>query len=178
MMTLVGSSMGCNPGATGPPGPPGPPGAQGPPGAEGPSGTPKKSAFTAVKDAPQNGRGGDVVTFQDTQTNLNGHFDLTSSKFTCVFPGTYFFTCTVGKAQNNPDIEIYIGIVKDGDRIVTASTRIIPADNDFDMASASSVLELQAGDQVWLQFQNQDGQTNRLYSDSLKMTSFSGYLIY
>ena len=218
MMTLVGSSMGCSPGATGPSGAQGPPGAQGPsgdqgppgtqgpsavpgppgfkgiPGFPGPSGPPgpvgphgrpgfpgliglpgrdgidgvatttRKSAFTAVKNDSQTGNAGDVLTFDETPTNLNGHFDLTTGKFTCVFPGAYFFTFNIGLYTRVPGNDIIIGIVKN------SNLPIIVA-----YASASVALELEVGDQIWLQFLS-EGES--VYSHSYKLTSFSGYLIY
>ena len=171
MMTLVGCSMGCTPGS------PGRDGQDGTNGRDGVATAIQKSAFTAVKTSVQSGNSGDVLTFDETPTNQNGHFSLTTGKFTCVFPGTYFFTFTFGVWIRNPGSRVYISIVKNGNRIVTAHARLVgtEAENDFDTATASVVLELEAGAQVWLQFLDDN---ESVHSTASGYTSFSGYLIY
>ena len=168
MMTLVGCSMGCAPGATGP---------AGPPGRDGRDGGANRSAFTAVKNSTQTGILGDAVTFEESPTNINNHFDLATGKFTCVFPGIYVFTCNIGlfflNDGENENNDVHISIVKNGDVIATAHARVGGFEQDFDTASTSAVLELGAGDQVWLQFATGD----KVYSNDLKLTSFTGYLI-
>ena len=190
MMTLVGCSMGCGygaPGAQGPSGAQGSSGAQGPTGAQGPAGpagpaggdggatTTRKSSFTAIKTSIQTGNPGDAVTFQQTPTNINNHFDLTTSKFTCVFPGVYFFTCNIGLYIIDVDTtkSIYISIVKNDDTIASAHARVGGFRYDYDTATTSAVLELRVGDQVWLKC----AAVSTVYSDRNKLTSFTGYLI-
>ncbi|XP_040548240.1 C1q-related factor isoform X1 [Gallus gallus] len=100
------------PGPPGPPGEPGPPGAAGPPGVRGEAGKPgppglpglggtgavstatystvPRVAFYAGLKNPHEGY--EILKFDDVVTNLGNSYDAASGKFTCVIPGTYFFT--------------------------------------------------------------------------------------
>ena len=171
------------PGKTGPRGPvgpsgrhglPGEPGTDGSKGEKGESGHTRKSAFTAVKTNQQTGSPGQVVTFQETPTNINGHFSLASNKFTCQIPGTYVFMYSIGvhtPSGNDPHIQL----MKNNQAIVTAHTRTGGFSIDFDQTGQSAVLNLDTGDQVWLAFQHNG---NSIYSHGGKLTSFSGFLLY
>ena len=151
---------------------PGEPGMSGSKGEKGDSGHSRKSAFTAVKTSSQTGNGGDVVSFQETPTNINGHFSLATNKFTCQVPGTYFFTFSMGIHQPG---DLNIMLVKNGHLIVSAHTRTGGFDSDFDQTSSSAVLNLEMGDQVWLKFVR-DGNT--IYSTFNRHSTFSGFLLY
>ncbi|XP_072044658.1 uncharacterized protein [Amphiura filiformis] len=173
------------PGKTGPRGPVGSMGIQGITGEAGSAGTigqkgqkgqcgqGRRSAFTAIKTSAQTGNTNDVVTFQETSANINGHFSLATSKFTCVIPGTYVFTFTIGIHEPT---DIYIKLVLNGNHTVGVHTRTGGISNDFDTTSSSAILNLQSGDQVWLMFGS--SSSRRVAGSSKRYTSFSGFLLY
>ena len=178
-----------NAGSTGEPGPSGPSGhdgvsikgakgdagSTGEPGSDGVAAIIRKSGFTAIKtNGSQTGNNGDVLTFQQIPANIDNHFNPATNKFTCVFPGTYFFTCNIGVYLPQQGNAISISIVKNGEMIATVHARVGGISNDIDTATTSAVLELQEGDQVWLQFASNGSSTVHGHSK----TSFSGFLIY
>ena len=155
----------------------GPSGDKGQAGMKGePAATISNSAFTAIKTSSQTGNVGDVVTFQQTPTNVNHHFSMTTNKFRCVYPGAYFFSFTVGCYNPNSNDEIFINLEKYGNRVVTAHTRVGGFSDDFDSASASAVLNLAVGDTVWLEFAVTDNRN--IFSDAHVRTHFSGFRIF
>ena len=155
-------------------GQPGRPGSPGPPGPKGDSYTPLgQSAFTVTKLVPQSANQGDVLTFDAAETNLGSHFSLISNKFTCEIPGTYVFMFTI--ATNRLGQHPGIDLVKDGARVVRAHTRNAAA--DFQQSSQAAVLQLEVGNQVWLQW-IENYVAYEVWSDPYKMTSFTGFLLY
>ncbi len=167
------------PGKTGPRGPVGPDGIQGVPGPagitgqkgqKGECGQGRKSAFTAIKTALQTGSTNDVLKFEDTSENINGHFNLETDKFTCVYPGTYVFMYSIGVYEPT---DTHIQLMKNGRVVVVAHTRTGGFNTDFDTTSSSAVLRLQRGDKVWLRF----GSGNRRVYGG-RYTTFSGFLLY
>ena len=176
----------CNNCCQGPAGIPGAPGAAGLPGRDGlnvkgDKGDPgtsahtKKAAFTAIKTSSQTGNIGDVVTFQEVPTNINNHFNPATNLFTCQIAGTYVFSFAFGTHTSGGTNDIVIALVKNGNLVVAAHSRA--ADNsDFDHNSNLAILNLETGDQVWLQFTYYNGRT--IYGNSYKYNTFSGYLLY
>ena len=166
------------PGTGGPPGTPGTPGAPGlsVKGEKGDPGEPistQKSAFTAIKTDSQTGNVGDVLTFQETETNINNHFNLATNMFTCQIPGTYVFMFGIAVYQNNdPRIEL----VKNGTPIVTLHATISSNASPFQQSSNSVILNLGVGDQMWLRFTGSNG--HRVWSGGRKYSTFSGFLLY
>ena len=164
------------PGKTGPRGLKGIQGLDGAPGLIGAKGDKgecprlKKSAFTAIKTNEQTGNIGDVVTFQETPTNINNDYSLQSSKFTCQIPGTYVFMFAIGVHFNSNPV---IWLVRNGNHILMAHAI---TKNDVDQSTNSAILDLEIGDQVWLQFAHYNGQS--VHSDNNRIMSFSGFLLY
>ena len=156
-------------------GEPGRPGSPGPAGPKGDTYTPQfgQSAFTVTKLTPQSANQGDILTFDQAETNLGSHFSLISNKFTCEIPGTYVFMFTI--ATHNLGQHPGIDLVKDGARIVRAHTR--NTDRDFQQSSQAAVLQLEVGNQVWLQW-IENYAAYEVWSDPYKMTSFTGFLLY
>ncbi|XP_072045035.1 complement C1q tumor necrosis factor-related protein 4-like [Amphiura filiformis] len=155
------------PGKTGPRGPIGPVGIQNCQCGQG-----RKSAFTAIKMNDQTGNINDVVTFQETSVNIDGHFSLQSNKFTCLFPGIYVFMFSMGAYTPTDPV---IWLVKNDNIVVSAHTRTTAA-HDFDQTSNSAILNLETGDHVWLKFAIHNGR--KLHSNSNRYSSFSGFLLY
>ena len=141
-------------------------------GEKGESGHTRKSAFTAIKTRTQTGNIGDVITFQETPTNINNSFSLQSNKFTCQVPGTYVFMFSIGVYHTTDPV---IWLVKNGNRVLSVLART-GGSGDYDHTSNSAILDLQVNDKVWLQFAHHNGR--RVHSDSQRYSSFSGFLLY
>ena len=146
-------------------------GNKGDPGLGAPART-RKSAFTVIKKKAQTGNNKDVVTFDEAPSNIGNHFNLGTNKFTCQIPGTYVFMFTIGVYQNT---EIWNSLVKNGVVILTAHSRS-NYNHNFDQNTMTAILNLVQGDKVWVQFTYSNGK--RVYSDGVKLTAFSGFLLY
>ncbi|XP_070541794.1 complement C1q subcomponent subunit C-like [Ptychodera flava] len=187
------------PGAPGLPGPMGPPGNLGPPGQSGLNGqkgepgltgmgtvsaaswsapavkvptsvlNQPKSAFTAVRTSDLTGHAdrGKDVTFDTMITNVGGHFDGTTGRFTCAINGTYYFIFHIA---HNRDTQVLL--VKNNERQV--SVHGDAGNTTRESYSNSAVLQLIVGDQVWLKL----GSRHSLTSNTEKLTSFSGFLLF
>ena len=173
------------PGKVGPRGYQGLPGLNGDPGEEGMKGqkgdtgvepSRQKSVFSVAKTSSQSGNPGDILTFDMAHTNIGEDFSLSSNKFTCQIPGTYVFMFTITQytEAHHPVIEL----VKDGVGIARAvAMETDSSGHEWLQGSQSAVLQLAAGDQVWLQFKHFN-TVEQVYSDNNKYTTFSGFLLY
>ncbi|ELV10098.1 C1q-related factor [Tupaia chinensis] len=194
--TLVQGPQG-KPGRTGKPGPPGPPGDPGPPGPVGPPGekgepgkpgppglpgaggsgaistatytTVPRVAFYAGLKNPHEGY--EVLKFDDVVTNLGNNYDAASGKFTCNIPGTYFFTYHV-LMRGGDGTSMWADLCKNGQ--VRASAIAQDADQNYDYASNSVILHLDAGDEVFIKLDG--GKAHG--GNSNKYSTFSGFIIY
>ncbi|TRZ16382.1 hypothetical protein HGM15179_010720 [Zosterops borbonicus] len=191
--TLVQGPQG-KPGRPGKPGPPGPPGEPGPPGPvgargeagrPGPPGLPGPGATGAVSAATYSTvprvafyaglknphEGYEVLKFDDVVTNLGNSYDAASGKFTCAIPGTYFFTYHV-LMRGGDGTSMWADLCKNGQ--VRASAIAQDADQNYDYASNSVILHLDAGDEVFIKLDGgkAHGGNNNKYS------TFSGFIIY
>ena len=113
-----------------------------------------------------------MLTFQETVTNIGNHFNLDTSRFTCQVPGVYWFTFTICRFSSG---DPYVYLVKDGTKIVIAHFYDNPNHTVANQFSNGAVLQLAAGEQVWILFGSSGDQ---VYSDSNKYTTFSGFLLY
>ncbi|XP_054579372.1 complement C1q-like protein 2 isoform X2 [Eptesicus fuscus] len=186
------------PGPRGPPGEPGPPGPRGPPGEKGDSGRPGlpglqltagaaggegvvvtgalSAAFSGPKIAFYVGlksphEGYEVLKFDDVVTNLGNHYDPTTGKFSCQVRGIYFFTYHI-LMRGGDGTSMWADLCKNGQ--VRASAIAQDADQNYDYASNSVVLHLEAGDEVYVKLDGgkAHGGNNNKYS------TFSGFLLY
>ncbi|KAM8795437.1 C1q-related factor [Eudromia elegans] len=179
------------PGPPGPPGEPGPPGAAGPPGARGepgrpgPPGLPGAGAAGAVSTATYSTvprvafyaglknphEGYEILKFDDVVTNLGNSYDAASGKFTCAVAGTYFFTYHV-LMRGGDGTSMWADLCKNGQ--VRASAIAQDADQNYDYASNSVILHLDAGDEVFIKLDGgkAHGGNNNKYS------TFSGFIVY
>ncbi|XP_043911053.1 C1q-related factor [Protopterus annectens] len=170
------------PGEPGPPGPVGPPGEKGEPGKPGPSGpggngaistatytTVPRVAFYAGLKNPHEGY--EILKFDDVVTNLGNNYDATTGKFTCNIPGTYFFIYHV-LMRGGDGTSMWADLCKNGQ--VRASAIAQDADQNYDYASNSVILHLDAGDEVFIKLDGgkAHGGNNNKYS------TFSGFIIY
>ncbi|KAM4677942.1 complement C1q tumor necrosis factor-related protein 2 [Discoglossus pictus] len=153
-------------------------GNKGPKGKKGETGTPgpcrcgtkkAKSAFSVAvtKSYPKERL---PIKFDKILMNEGGHYNVTSGKYVCGIPGTYFFTYDITLANKH----LAIGLVHNGHyKIKTFDANT----GNHDIASGSTILPLKLGDEVWLQifYSEQNGLFYDPYwTDSL----FTGFLIY
>ncbi|XP_078497515.1 C1q-related factor [Lissotriton helveticus] len=194
--TLVQGPQG-KPGRPGKPGPPGPPGEPGPPGPMGPPGergelgkvgppgypgigsngaistatytTVPRVAFYAGLKNPHEGY--EILKFDDIVTNLGNNYDAATGKFMCNIPGTYFFTYHI-LMRGGDGTSMWADLCKNGQ--VRASAIAQDADQNYDYASNSVILHLDAGDEVYVKLDGgkAHGGNNNKYS------TFSGFIIY
>ncbi|KAL4657798.1 C1q-related factor-like [Arapaima gigas] len=182
------------PGKPGPPGPPGPPGEPGPPGPAGPPGdrgdpgrtgilglggnsaistatysTVPRVAFYAGLKNPHEGY--EILKFDDVVTNMGNNYDGASGKFICSIPGTYFFVYHV-LMRGGDGTSMWADLCKNGQ--VRASAIAQDADQNYDYASNSVILHLDAGDEVYIKLDGgkAHGGNNNKYS------TFSGFILY
>ncbi|KAL7886241.1 hypothetical protein AOLI_G00065360 [Acnodon oligacanthus] len=132
-------------------------------------GTQARSAFSVAitKSYPKERM---PIRFDRILMNEGGHYNSSSGKFTCTIPGVYFFTYDITLANKH----LAIGLVHNGQyKIKTFDANT----GNNDVASGSTVLRLQKGDQVWLQifYSEQNGLFfDPFWTDSM----FTGFLIY
>ncbi|NWH43126.1 C1QL4 protein, partial [Fregata magnificens] len=169
------------PGEPGRPGPPGPPGPG--PGGYIPSFYSPKIAFYAGLRKPHEGY--EVLRFDDVVTNVGNYYEPSSGKFTCPLPGIYFFTYHVlmrggdgtsmwADLMKTRPGDGMLGGVPDGRAPqVRASAIAQDADQNYDYASNSVILHLDAGDEVFIKLDGgkAHGGNNNKYS------TFSGFII-
>ncbi|KAG9272269.1 complement C1q tumor necrosis factor-related protein 2 [Astyanax mexicanus] len=110
------------------------------------------------------------IRFERILMNEGNNYNTSSGKFTCTIPGVYYFTYDITLANKH----LAIGLVHNGQyKIKTFDANT----GNHDVASGSTVLRLQKGDQVWLQifYSEQNGLFfDPFWTDSL----FTGFLIY
>ncbi|XP_038635611.1 C1q-related factor [Scyliorhinus canicula] len=191
--TLLQGPQG-KPGRPGKPGAPGPPGERGAPGPVGPAGekgeagrpglpgssgtgaisaatysTVPRVAFYAGLKNPHEGY--EILKFDDVVTNLGNHYDGASGKFTCSIPGTYFFTYHV-LMRGGDGTSMWADLCKNGQ--VRSSSIAQDADQNYDYASNSVILHLDAGDEVYIKLDGGKAHGGN-YN---KYSTFSGFIIY
>ncbi|KAG9346760.1 hypothetical protein JZ751_007077 [Albula glossodonta] len=110
------------------------------------------------------------IRFNRILMNEGGHYNASDGKFVCSIPGVYYFTYDITLANKH----LAIGLVHNGQyKIKTFDANT----GNHDVASGSTVLRLQRGDQVWLQifYSEQNGLFfDPYWTDSL----FTGFLIF
>ncbi|XP_006638431.1 complement C1q-like protein 3 [Lepisosteus oculatus] len=162
-------------GAPGPPGPAGPPGKAGPrgsPGIPGPPGGPgtatrPRIAFYAALSELFTQQ--DVLRFTDVITNLGADYSPGSGKFTCRVPGVYVFSYHILKDGEHMWADLMLN------NQVYASSTAQDASSKFDTAANSAVLQLKAGDEVYVKL---DGGQVMKDGAQGRYSTFSGYLLY
>lgn len=136
-----------------------------------------RSAFSVARTSPILGervfqQGKQALTFDVEYVNIGGHFNKTSGRFTCQYPGAYFFAFTVGKHPRRAvSVKLMLG---------KGEVQAMVFDEDMsrrrEMQSQSLLLLLQKGDSVWLYSQQDDRYG--IYSNQGRYTTFSGFLVY
>ncbi|XP_072263836.1 adiponectin isoform X2 [Pyxicephalus adspersus] len=171
-------------GDTGEPGVPGQKGEvgnQGPQGPEGPRGFPGargemgESPFL-LRSAFSMGLTGRVsipnvpIRFTKAFYNDQRHYDESTGKFRCNIRGLYLFTYHLTVYMK----DVKVGLYKNNKPIMFTFDQFQA--NNVDQASGSILLNLDVGDEVWLQVYGDE--FGGIYGDNLNDSSFSGILLY
>lgn len=136
-----------------------------------------RSAFSVARTLSALGesrgrREREALTFDVEYVNIGGHFNKTSGRFTCHFPGAYYFAFTVGK---HPRRAVSVKLMT-GRGEVRAMVFNEDMSRRREMQSQSLLLSLKKGDSVWLYSQQEGGYA--VYSNQGRFTTFSGFLVY
>ncbi|XP_066533817.1 complement C1q-like protein 3 [Hoplias malabaricus] len=155
----------------GPPGPAGPPGKAGPPGLPGPKGEPSitRGAVAFYAALKNDFSKEDVLKFSNVVTNLGGRYDSSTGTFTCQSAGVYHFSYNIVKTG----VSLRADLVLNDNKIVASAVAVDALHTDT--ASNSAVLQLRAGDRVYVRLNKSDStlkDTHNLFS------TFSGHLLY
>uniref|UniRef100_A0A3Q2XPN6 C1q-related factor-like n=1 Tax=Hippocampus comes TaxID=109280 RepID=A0A3Q2XPN6_HIPCM len=126
-------------------------------------------AFYAGLKNPHEGY--EILKFDDVVTNLGNNYDGIAGKFVCSIPGTYFFIYHV-LMRGGDGTSMWADLCKNGQ--VRASAIAQDADQNYDYASNSVILHLDAGDEVYIKLDGgkAHGGNNNKYS------TFSGFILY
>ncbi|XP_052008776.1 complement C1q tumor necrosis factor-related protein 4-like [Xyrauchen texanus] len=114
----------------------------------------------------------EALVFDVEYVNIGGHFNKTSGRFTCHFPGAYYFAFTVGK---HPLRAVSVKLMR-GRSEVQAMVFDEDTSRRREMQSQSLLLSLRKGDHIWLYSQQDEGYA--VYSNQGRYTTFSGFLVY
>uniref|UniRef100_A0A665TQS9 Otolin 1a n=1 Tax=Echeneis naucrates TaxID=173247 RepID=A0A665TQS9_ECHNA len=158
------------PGVRGERGPKGGRGPRGPKGLPGESVEQVRSAFSVglfpSRSFPPPGI---PVKFDKVFYNGEGHWDPALNKFNVTYPGVYLFTYHI-TVRNRP---VRVALVVNGLRKLR--TRDSLYGQDIDQASNLALLQLEEGDQVWLETLR---DWNGIFSSTEDDSTFSGFLLY
>ncbi|XP_074831705.1 complement C1q subcomponent subunit B [Carettochelys insculpta] len=164
------------PGKVGPKGPVGSKGSPGPRGPPGPKGDSEdlkataKSAFSAARTISMLPRRDQPIRFERILTNENGHYENRYGRFRCQIPGIYYFTYHV-TSRGNLCINIMKGSGAKGEKVVTFCDYV---SNVYQVTTGGVVLQLQAGENVWLEPTEKNYVVGIEGADSI----FSGFLVF
>ncbi|NXB10152.1 C1QC protein, partial [Cnemophilus loriae] len=163
------------PGIPGKPGPPGLPGAVGIPGPAGMAGLPgmpgsfkqkHRSAFSVTRQTRQHPLKNVPVVFNEVITNTNHDYNTTTGKFTCRFPGVYYFVFHSSHTAN-----LCVILHKNQRKMASFCDH---KTNTMQVSSGGMLLHLAAADEVWLGVNDYNGMVGIANSDSI----FSGFLLF
>ena len=125
------------------------------------------SGFTVQipKAGPKNGS----IVFNDIKSNIGNHYDPTTGKFTCVYPGVYFFSISLYQTYTNH--YTFCFIQRNGARLMEVSSDSGGStDNAYFQASNNVFVHLNKGDVVNL-------YTVKPVTTMDRLTTFSGFMI-
>ncbi|XP_077101033.1 adiponectin [Siphateles boraxobius] len=171
-----------DPGSKGPNGEPGEPGDEGHtgkrgfpgnPGLKGESGAgsfPYYSAFSMGLTGKIPPSSGAPIHFTKTFYNEQHHYDDISGKFRCAIPGIYYFTYHL--TINGKDTKV--AMFQNGRTVAFTLDQF--HNGNLDQASGGTILNLSAGDEVWLQLYD-DIFDEGIYADINNDSTFTGFLL-
>ncbi|XP_016135861.1 complement C1q and tumor necrosis factor-related protein 9A [Sinocyclocheilus grahami] len=130
-----------------------------------------KSAFSArLSESSKLPAANAPVLFDKIIYNRQGHYDPQTGRFTCAIRGVYYFTYHITVFSRN----VKVVLMKNSQRVIYTMDSYQGGE---DQASGGAVLELEAGDKVWLQVADKL-LFNGLYADEDDDTVFSGFLLF
>uniref|UniRef100_A0A667XCD6 C1q and TNF related 9 n=1 Tax=Myripristis murdjan TaxID=586833 RepID=A0A667XCD6_9TELE len=110
------------------------------------------------------------IRFDKIIYNEQNHYDPQTGRFTCSVAGAYFFTYHITVFSKN----VKVALMKNGAKIIHTTDNYQSSE---DQAAGGAVLQLEAGDKVWLQVAGGEFY-NGLFADEDDDTTFSGFLIF
>uniref|UniRef100_A0A8B9NWW5 C1q domain-containing protein n=1 Tax=Apteryx owenii TaxID=8824 RepID=A0A8B9NWW5_APTOW len=110
------------------------------------------------------------IKFDKVLYNGLNDYNPTTGKFTCKYSGVYYFTYHITVYSRN----VRVALVKNGIKLLHTVDRYQGAE---DQASGATILELQSGDEVWLQVHPGEA-FNGLFADADDDTTFTGFLLF
>ncbi|XP_025964589.1 complement C1q and tumor necrosis factor-related protein 9A-like isoform X3 [Dromaius novaehollandiae] len=110
------------------------------------------------------------IKFDKVLYNGLNDYNPTTGKFTCKYSGVYYFTYHITVYARN----VRVALVKNGIKLLHTVDRYQGAE---DQASGATILELQSGDEVWLQAHPGEA-FNGLFADEDDDTTFTGFLLF
>jgi hypothetical protein len=118
------------------------------------------------------------IPFDIEQLNVGGAMNLQTGKFTAPRTGKYFFSF-LGLSGFDPSLSSttqysYIQLFKNGAAIANSYADEIGAGYKYEAHSLPSTLNLQNGDQIWLQI---TGMTPGVFLRGGSYTHFNGFLM-
>ncbi|KAM5125497.1 uncharacterized protein ACMZJ9_022156 [Mantella aurantiaca] len=165
-----------NPGKVGPKGPIGPPGPPGPIGEKGRKGdsgdykTEVHSAFSIKKLAPGLPRREQPIRFDRPLININNQYNTNTGKFTCHYPGIYYFTYHA-TSRGHLCLHIMKGKADTKEKVVSFCDQVL---NVFQVTTGGVVLEVQKDETVWLETSEKNNLLGTDGADSI----FTGFLLF
>lgn len=163
-------------GASGDPGKPGRPGADGTSIGQGGQHSAQQahSAFSVMRTDNSYPRIGQVVTYQTANVNTRDDFNTATGHFTCRVPGVYYFTFhSVAK------VSICLAIASDARTDKLGFCDHSRASPVYDQVlSGGAVLQLRAGQKVWLESFRDKQKPSELTDAQEKQIIFSGFLLF
>ncbi|XP_056399250.1 complement C1q subcomponent subunit B [Hyla sarda] len=161
-------------GPKGPMGPPGQPGSRGLKGLKGESGdykTDEHAAFSVKKTTSGSLRKDQPIRFEKEIINVNKQYEVRTGKFTCQYPGIYYFTYHVSSRG-----DLCLHIVKgrfnsEPKKIVLFCDQVY---NIYQTTTGGVVLRVSKGESVWLAATEKNNLLATVGSDSI----FSGFLLF
>ncbi|XP_077980974.1 complement C1q-like protein 2 [Glandiceps talaboti] len=134
--------------------------------------TPQKVAFSVARST-NFGPSQSVVTvpFQNAFTNIGGHFNLGTGRFTCPVSGHYHININI-HTRRNTGVGPFVILKKNGNEIVHIDECC--DDDPYDTASNTVIIHCNRGDELWL-----DLVATRTFSATNgKQATFNGFLLY
>lgn len=160
-------------GTVGRPGQPGPPGPDGRFGRGQQSSAQRRSAFSVIRTSRNYPPYDKVVTYQQTVVNEPQDFNINTGVFTCSVPGVYYFTFhSVAK------VNMCLRIVSEALENRKLGFCNYNNRNLEQVLSGGVVLELTAGQKVWLESFREPQAANLAGDQNEKQIIFNGFLLF